>query len=357
MTAMSSASAEQERCSAASRAAVICLRHAASRWGQAPMSPRSWCGLAVANRLVECLPSDVWSEEERAQQRFMAVAACLIPTDGEPSPAAIHSRVRQLGYGRRVVVRALLEAGVGFGAVEEGRRALVRCVVSAWAFFPRVRAASRDVLRAGIEAGRPDVVGAQLRLALCGEAAGPEVRPRHVAELLRSSPRRLCDLVGGLQPDFAAEALFAACTSGESEIVEALLAADADPSAAMRFPQDLLETDYRLGPQELTPLMVAAFHGHTSVVQLFLEARAGPDAQSRGTQRTALHYGCGRGQLGVVRLLLDSGARQRDTQPQGRLQEGSAPLDFARAAVARHERGQQGLSEAAAVVLELQGRR
>ncbi len=71
-----------------------------------------------------------------------------------------------------------------------------------------------------------------------------------------------------------------------------------------------------------TPLMLAAYHGHTETVRMLLKAGAKPDLRNAKGQ-TPLGGVAFKGHLEIARLLLDAGADPLADQG------GSTPADFA----------------------------
>ena len=97
-------------------------------------------------------------------------------------------------------------------------------------------------------------------------------------------------------------ALYLAAKSGQTEVVELLLSAGADPE--IRCNDDACPT----------PLYVAAQNGHHEVVKLLLAAQANPavnDWRDRGN--TALHCAARNNHKEIVKILLDGHASIADT--------------------------------------------
>lgn len=108
------------------------------------------------------------------------------------------------------------------------------------------------------------------------------------------------------------DALFWACYEGHTSIVEALLAAGADPNAR--------------SPNHHTPLTIASRHGHLACVAALLRHRPPADVNARGEKgRTALSLACSNQHPDVVRTLL--GAAQCDAHLQDDL--GATALHWA----------------------------
>src|SRR5262245_23720169 len=90
-----------------------------------------------------------------------------------------------------------------------------------------------------------------------------------------------------------AEAVFAACSSGDAAALRALL--DADP--------ELVRTRH---PHGFVPLHAAI--AHPECVRLLLGRGADPDARDAGDNASPLHLAAAHGVLESVRALLDAGA-------------------------------------------------
>lgn len=105
------------------------------------------------------------------------------------------------------------------------------------------------------------------------------------------------------------ERFFAACRTGERDVVRQLLAAE--PALAR-----LVDANGEHGGW--TGLHYAARDGRLDVVQLLLAHGADPDAREAGDNTTPLHWAAAHRALEVVRALLDAGA---DPQGAGDLHE------------------------------------
>jgi len=72
-----------------------------------------------------------------------------------------------------------------------------------------------------------------------------------------------------------------------------------------------------------TPLMWAAWKGHTEITEALLEAGANFKQTSRGTKWTALHFAANKGQFEAAQLLMEHGASSTAKNTQGK-----TPLDL-----------------------------
>lgn len=97
--------------------------------------------------------------------------------------------------------------------------------------------------------------------------------------------------------------LFAACDKGDVDQVKQLLGQGANTN-------ELFDRDW-----EKTLLIVAARNGHTDVVAALLAANADPN-YGKDSGKTALFYACGAGHSETVRLLIDNGADFRRAGPR-----------------------------------------
>ena len=119
----------------------------------------------------------------------------------------------------------------------------------------------------------------------------------------------------GVKPD-----IFEACSLGDLETVQQLVAgnpAEANSSA----------------PDGFYPLSLGAYFGHRAVVEFLLENGADVRAAAKNAQKvTALHAGASRGDIEIVRMLLEAGADANAKQEGGFVplhsaaQNGNAPL-------------------------------
>ena len=103
-----------------------------------------------------------------------------------------------------------------------------------------------------------------------------------------------------------------ACKNGNTEMVELLLAAGADPNTTLRGGE--------------TALMTAARTGKAGPVKALLARGAKVEREGK-TRTDGAHVGGGRGPCGSGRLLLEAGADFRTPLPDS----GFTPLFFARA--------------------------
>ena len=108
----------------------------------------------------------------------------------------------------------------------------------------------------------------------------------------------------------APESLHMAAQSADVQRVAHLLAQGADPNGR--------------SPEGTTPLMVAAYFGHESVITALINAGADVNAQDE-SGRTALLQAVGMRQIPVVSLLLKAGA-----DPNIRAHGGESPLSVSR---------------------------
>ena len=85
------------------------------------------------------------------------------------------------------------------------------------------------------------------------------------------------------------------CDGGNAEVVQILLAAQADVNIPDMFNKD-------------TPLHLACEAGHADVVRILLENRGHVNAQDQMNGETPLHLACEAGHSDIVQLLLEYGA-------------------------------------------------
>ena len=95
--------------------------------------------------------------------------------------------------------------------------------------------------------------------------------------------------------------LSAAAKSGNTDVVQLLLEAGADPD------RDLLQNSPGLPSPARTPLMLAAQRGHKDVVRVLLESGANPN-RADGTDLSPLYWASIFGRKEVAKILIDAGA-------------------------------------------------
>lgn len=261
------------------RAAVVCLRHVMESWRCVPLCPRSWTCLAMASRLSSYVTNPEWSERDRQRQGLVEVCVKML-CDAERkqvSQAAFASRCRKQAAGTRAVSRVLVNLGYGIETVDEVRKSMLRCVHGAWLHNRELRASPGPLFLAVVGAGRADVV-------------------RIMIEFSREGGQ------GGLQVSLLTEALHVASKASHVEVLRVLLSAGANP--------DDIRNVETWTDEGVSPLMRAAIAGDIAISESILDAKADVDFCRAGDKFTALHYACQRGQLNIVRLLLD-----RDANP------------------------------------------
>ncbi|WP_040654814.1 ankyrin repeat domain-containing protein [Rubidibacter lacunae] len=112
-------------------------------------------------------------------------------------------------------------------------------------------------------------------------------------------------------PDDGTTPLLAASLAGETQLVEALLAAGADPHLVDRI-------------MKATPGHKAAYRGHSAVLERLISAGLELDAQGPYNGYSALHDAVWHGHTATVKSLLAAGAR-----PNLVAHNGKTPLDLA----------------------------
>jgi ankyrin repeat protein len=127
-------------------------------------------------------------------------------------------------------------------------------------------------------------------------------------------------LAAGVNPDlpdrFGATPLYYAASFNRTEIVELLLAYQADPNARV-----IINPPKDANQFSSAPLQYAAGSGNLRIVSMLIEA--GASVNTKGSEgRTALHFAGG--QVGVMHLLIEKGA-----DVNARDEDGIAPLDDA----------------------------
>ena len=104
----------------------------------------------------------------------------------------------------------------------------------------------------------------------------------------------------GIQPD-----IFEACALGDLLAVQAIVAASRSEAN-------------RSAPDGFYPLSLASYFGHRAVVEFLLKNGADVHAAAKNAQKvTALHAGASRGDVDIVRMLLDAGADPNSKQAGG----------------------------------------
>src|SRR3989339_507079 len=112
--------------------------------------------------------------------------------------------------------------------------------------------------------------------------------------------------------DKGSTVLYVAAQNGHAQIVQLLLAADANVNSQTTDKGD-------------TPLFIAAFKGHTEVVQILLGAHPNVNSQTTDNGVTPLYIAAQQGHARIVRLLIEVGANV-DIQ---RTDSGTTPLFIA----------------------------
>jgi ankyrin repeat protein len=113
-----------------------------------------------------------------------------------------------------------------------------------------------------------------------------------------------------------------ACAAGDEISVRMLLKAGADANGVRDFGA-FHQSSYQRGYEPSWPINLAARGGHADIVRLLLRAGAKAD-NPEGEGNTALTFAADRGQLEVVRALLDGGA---DWSYRGAGQSGSGTAE------------------------------
>ena len=268
---------------------------------------------------------------------LLAHGATLRPPDAAVTP--VQAAVMN---GHVEVVRVLLEGGATVdeaaaglpGACASGFNSMVELLVEAGLDLDRPGRGGRSLREHAIDAARmagrralvsylrdqtvdPEEMrqaptalderrGLQARLAKDrGEAplARPEEREERIAEAL-AAVSSAGEGAAAWTTDDGEPLLAVAAGYGLLMVVEAVLAAGADPGAAAAH-------------SLVTPLIRAAEGGHPEVVRLLLARGAEPNAQD-AEGRTALAAATAHGDPAVVRLLVDAGADARRASADGR---------------------------------------
>jgi ankyrin repeat protein len=115
------------------------------------------------------------------------------------------------------------------------------------------------------------------------------------ADIVKCIREKDIDIAGIGRPD--TNPLHIAASKGWVECLDVLIQALKNPA------QDIDSRD----ETQQTALIIAAYHGHTSILEKLLAARANPDLQDRGGD-TALMLAARGGDLGMIRVLITARA-------------------------------------------------